>query len=226
VLAESGLGHLDHHVGRLGLRPHLIDVARRDELLAPELLVPLELALLPLRVGPRPLEIGREGAAAVPDPFEVGATRVHGGARAGQILPGRGEICPELVDRQVDLAAVQVRERLSLSDGVPQVDVEPDDGPRELGPDHGLLPREEAPDRVDAALNGPALDERGRDAQRGGLDRGGATLRGSGRARLRRGAGREQEPHQRANGDARDAGGDTGGRGRGYHERGAHCTRR
>ena len=191
VLAERGLRHLDERPGGLGLRAGLVDVARRDQLLGQELLVPLELAALPLGVGAGPLDVGREGPAAVPDPLEVGAARVRRRPRPREVLAGGAQVRLELVDREVRLAAVQVRERLAFPDGVPEVHVEPDDRPREQRAGDGLLPGEEAPDRVDAPLDRAALHEGGRDAEGHGLGRRRAALRRPGRARLRPGAARD-----------------------------------
>jgi hypothetical protein len=222
VLAERGLGHLDDGLGGLGLRARLVDVARRDQLLGQKLLVPLELAALPLGVGAGPHDVGRERPAAVPHPLEVGAARVRRRPRPREVLAGRAQIRLELVDREVRLAAVQIRERLAFPDGVPEVHVEPDDRARELRAGDGFLPREEAPDRVDAPLDRAALDEGGRDAEGRGLGRGGAALRRPGRARLRPGAPREQEPpesEEQDGGDGRAGGGAAGGPGCGRHGR-------
>ena len=216
VLAERGLGHLDERLGGLGLRAGLVDVARRDQLLGQELLVPLELAALPLGVGAGPLDVGREGPAAVPDPLEVGAARVRRRRARAKFSRARAEVRLELVDREVRLAAVQVRERLAFPDGVPEVDVEPDDRARELRAGDGLLPGEEAPDRVDAPLDRAALDEGGRDAEGRGLGRRRAALRRPGRARLRRGAARDEEPpesDEQDGGQERAGGGAAGGPG-------------
>ena len=222
VLAERGLGHLDDGLGGLGLRARLVDVARRDQLLGQQLLVPLELAALPLGVGAGPLDVGRERPAAVPHPLEVGAARVRRRPRPREVLAGRAEIRLELVDREVRLAAVQIRERLAFPDGVPEVHVEPDDRARELRAGDGFLPREEAPDRVDAPLDRAALDEGGRDAEGRGLGRGGAALRRPGRARLRPRAARKQEPpesDEQDGGDGRAGGGAARGPGCGRHGR-------
>ena len=159
VLAERGLGHLDERLRGLGLGARLVDVARRDQVLGQELLVPLELAPLPLRVGARPLDVGRERAAALPHALEVGAARVR-----RRVAPARGSrAAPARSAASWSIARSASRRSRSASGcpsrtASPEVDVEPDDRARELRAGDGLLPGEETPDRVDAALDGAALD--------------------------------------------------------------------
>ncbi len=220
VLVERGLGHLNERLGGLELGARLLDVPRRDQLLGEELLASLVLAPLPLRVGARPLDVRGERPAVLPHALQVGAARVRRRARSREILANPREIGGELVDREIRLAAVQVGERLPLADGVTEVDVEADHGTRELRAGDGLLPREEAPDRVDAALNGAALDLGRRDAHGRGLDALGRRWGRRGRPGLPPREAREQEREQEEAGEARAGGGAAMSLGHRSHGRG------